>query len=124
MKYFVDTQIYFQNKQLPPRRVPVYDLKIAQGKAYFRDKEGNHYTLSESEIFEDTLEEDGFIIELYKGSVWICEGAKEFILYQRLSNGDFKKLTSFSYSQKPTLETAVTVALKEKGIEPDTLFKS
>lgn len=123
MQYFIDNQIYFQGKQQPPRRVPVYDLKLAQGKAYFHDREGNHYTLAENEIFEDTITEEKFSIELYIGSVWICNGLKDIILYQRLSNGDFKELITIPYSQQENLDSAVMQKLKEKGYDPDLLFK-
>lgn len=123
MKYFIDTQIYFQGKQQPPRRVPVYDLKLAQGKAYFHDRDGDHYVLSEDEIFEDTLTAEDFYIELYKGSVWICNGLKDIILYQRLSNGDFKELVTIPYFQQENLDSVIVQALKEKGYDPDLLFE-
>ena len=116
MKYFVDTDIYFQGKRQPPRRIPVYDAKVSNGKVFCRDALDNHYTLNENEVFEDNLTEDTFIIEHYKGSLWVS-AADKFKVYYRKPDSTFELIATLPFDAKddPALFRA---ELEAQGINP------
>ena len=122
MKYFVDTEIYYQGNRQPPRRVPVYDVKISNGKVYCKDKQENQYTLNENEVFEDGLFDDDFPIEHYKGSLWTSE-ANEFEVYHRKPNSTFELLATLSYAAKNDPSVIIN-ELKAKGFDPENLMNS
>lgn len=54
-KYFIDTEIYYQNKRLPPRKVklPIVINNSDNKTALCYDDDGNEYFLNRDEIFED-----------------------------------------------------------------------
>ena len=122
MKYFVDTEIFFQGKLQPPRRVPVYDVKVINGKVYCRDKANNQYTLNENEVFEDGLEKDNFIIQHYKGSLWTSE-ADSFEVYHRKADSTFALLIALPYIAKDN-PSAIFDELRANGFDPEKLINS
>lgn len=54
-KYFIDTEIYFQNKKLPPRKVIIeHIIYEPNGKtAICYDESGNDYRINLIEIYDD-----------------------------------------------------------------------
>lgn len=50
--YFIDTNIYFQNELLPPRKVELFNVKIDANTDTFTgfDADGNLYRLNNSEL--------------------------------------------------------------------------
>lgn len=122
MKYFVDTEIYFQGKLQPPRRVPLYEVKTSNGKVYCKDKQDNQYTLNQEEVFEDGLTKDEFIIQHFKGSLWTSE-AEGFEVYHRKPNSTFELLAVLPYAAKDD-PSAILTELRNIGIDPNKLLHS
>lgn len=48
--YFIDNEIYYQNKKQPSRKVEVFDMTLYKGVAYCRDEDGNAYKLEPNRI--------------------------------------------------------------------------
>lgn len=50
--YFINNEIYFQNKKMPPKKVELFHLDIdVENKKYTGyDKDGNFYKLNANEI--------------------------------------------------------------------------
>ena len=46
--YFIDNNIYFQNKKMPPRKVELFSVKINMNDDFYTgyDKDGNFYKLN------------------------------------------------------------------------------
>lgn len=52
--YFIDKEIYFQNKKMPDRKVELFNVKINGCYVTGYDKDGNLYHINKSElIIED-----------------------------------------------------------------------
>lgn len=60
--YFIDKEIYFQNKKLPDRKVELFYVRRKLNEytgelEYFGfDKDGNDYVISENEIIIEEVE--------------------------------------------------------------------
>ncbi len=52
-KYFIDTQIYFQGKKMPPRKVPVKIDKENEKEVHCYDEDGNFYSIPKEKIHDD-----------------------------------------------------------------------
>ena len=54
-KYFIDKEIYFQNKKLPPRKVIIVSMKYEKENEYATcyDEDGNDYEIKIEEIYDD-----------------------------------------------------------------------
>ena len=54
-KYFIDKEIYFQNKKLPPRKVIIKSMIYKEGNesAICYDEDGNEYSINVKEIYDD-----------------------------------------------------------------------
>lgn len=49
--YFIDSEIYFQGKQQPPRKVEIFSIyDISNDKICCRDADGDVYELNKNEI--------------------------------------------------------------------------
>lgn len=53
MSYYIDKEIYYQNKLQPPRKIKCYFLDIKDGEAYFYDEDGNLYIVPEEDIINE-----------------------------------------------------------------------
>lgn len=54
-KYFIDKEIYFQNKKLPPRKVIIQSMiyKAGDESAICYDEDRNEYSIKTKEIYDD-----------------------------------------------------------------------
>lgn len=59
-KYFIDSEIYWQGKRQPPRKVilPIVEENDDKKTALCYDEDWNAYILDLSEIFDDNIIED------------------------------------------------------------------
>lgn len=48
--YFIDNNIYFQNEQLLPRKVELFNISIYNNEINGMDLDGNWYTLSKNKL--------------------------------------------------------------------------
>lgn len=52
-KYFIDTQIYFQGKRMPPRKVPIKIDVEDEKEIHCYDEDGNFYSIPKEKIYDD-----------------------------------------------------------------------
>lgn len=52
--YFIDREIYYQNKKQEPRKIQCFNLKIKGNIATFIDEDGNDYIVSSCDILDNT----------------------------------------------------------------------
>ena len=57
--YFIDDNIYFQNKKLPPRKVELFNISIYNKEIHGMDSDGNWYEIPKSQLI---IEEDKWYI--------------------------------------------------------------
>ena len=48
--YFIDKEIYYQNKKMPERKVELFNVEISEHQATGYDGNGNLYEINKNEL--------------------------------------------------------------------------